>query len=223
VQAPLEVAIAHSLITLLRSGSLASTTFSHVIGVGHSLGSELTNGITAQYPSDLDAAVLTGFSVDIFGQSNFFAALNLAIAGENQPARFGSLPNGYLVSDTVAGNQFTFFRAPNFDPCVLDAAEASKQTLTIGELFTNPEFVAPAPKFTGPIDVLNGENDLPFCQSNCLLPQNQAALVKGVLYPNAKNSSTYYIGKGAGHGLNLHYVAPDAYQQIFKFIKENEF
>jgi pimeloyl-ACP methyl ester carboxylesterase len=43
VQAPLEIAIAHQLIQKLRSGTIASTSFSHIVGVGHSLGSELTN------------------------------------------------------------------------------------------------------------------------------------------------------------------------------------
>jgi pimeloyl-ACP methyl ester carboxylesterase len=223
VQAPLEIAIAHSLIQMLRSGSIASTSFSKVIGVGHSLGSELTNAITAQYPKDIDAAVLTGFSIDIAGQSNFFSALNLAIARENQPSRFPLLSNGYLISNTIAGNQFAFFRAPYFDPAVLTAAEAAKQTFTIGELFTNGQFVAPAPQFKGPVDVVDGEFDLPFCQSNCLVPSNKAEAVLGALYPNAGKGSTSYIGSGAGHGLNLHYVANEVYQHIFGFIAGNGF
>jgi len=223
VQAPLEIAIAHSLIQMLRQGSIASTSFSKVIGVGHSLGSELTNGITARYPSDLDAAVLTGFSVDSKGQPNFFSGLDLVIARENNPGRFPELCNGYLISENIAGNQFSFFRFPNFDPLVLAASEATKQTFTIGELFTNSMFMSPAPEFKGPIDVVDGENDLPFCQSNCLVPENKVAAVKSDLYPNAAVSSTYYIGKGAGHGLNLHYVAMDAYQHIFSFINSNGF
>jgi len=105
----------------------------------------------------------------------------------------------------------------------LAAAEATKQTFTIGELFTNSMFMGKAGEFRGPIDVVDGENDLPFCRSNCLVPQNKAAAVKGALYPNAKNSSTSFVAKGAGHGLNLHYVAGDAYRQIFNFLKENGF
>jgi hypothetical protein len=96
------------MIQILGSGSVASTTFSKVIGVGHPLESELTNAITSQYPKDIDAVVLTGFSVDIAGQSNVFSALNLAIARENQPSRFPLLSNGYLISNTIMGNQFTF-------------------------------------------------------------------------------------------------------------------
>jgi hypothetical protein len=92
----------------------------------------------------LDAA-LTGFSVDAAGQSNFFSSLNLAIACENQllSYRFSSLPNGYWITETQIGNQFTFFRAPYFDPNVLVAATKAKQTLSVGELFTNTQFLLP--------------------------------------------------------------------------------
>jgi pimeloyl-ACP methyl ester carboxylesterase len=224
VQAPMEIEIAHQIIQQLRNTkTFGNTQFEKAIGVGHSLGSELTNAITAQHPQDLDAAVLTGFSIDSAGQADFFSGLDLVIARENQPFRFSNLTNGYLIPDSIVSNQFGFFRAPNFDPLVLAAAEATKQTFTIGELFTNSMFMGKAGEFRGPIDVVDGENDLPFCRSNCLVPQNKAAAVKGALYSNAKNSSTSFVAKGAGHGLNLHYVAGDAYRQIFNFLKENGF
>ena len=38
VQAPLQVAIAHNLIEKLKGGEIASTTFSNIVGVGHSFG-----------------------------------------------------------------------------------------------------------------------------------------------------------------------------------------
>jgi hypothetical protein len=177
--------------------------------------------ITAMYPKDLDAAVLTGFSVDAAGQPVFFAGLDLVIGSQNAPLRFSQLPNAYIISNTISNNQFGFFRAPNFDPAVLAASEATKQTITIGELFTNSQFVTPAPEFTGPVDVVDGENDLPFCQSNCLMPENKAEAVRGALYPNAGEGSSSYILKSAGHGLNLHYGAGDAYKHIFEFIASN--
>ncbi|PMD36761.1 hypothetical protein L207DRAFT_515284 [Hyaloscypha variabilis F] len=73
----------------------------------------------------------------------------------------------------------------------------------------------------GPMDVVDGENDLPFCQSNCLVPEDKAAAVKAALYPNARESSMSFVAKGTGHGLNLHYVAGEAYQQIFEFLRAN--
>lgn len=221
VQAPLEVSIGHELVQMLREGSIASTTFSKVVGVGHSLGSELTNAITAAYPKDFDAAVLTGLSVDSAGQKTFFGGLNLAIANQNQPGRYYDLPNGYTVSDSIISNQFGFLRYPGFEYAALQVAEATKGTFTIGELFTNSQIMSPAMNFTGPIDVVDGEFDLPFCESNCLVPTNKAAAVKGALYPNASKGSQYYIAEGAGHGINVQNVAPQAYSHIFSFLAAN--
>jgi len=222
VQGPLEVAIAHSLIQLLRSGSIASTSFKKVIGVGHSFGSDITNAITAQYPEDVDAAVLTGFSVDSKGMIPFLSGLDLVLANEAQPLRFGALPNGYLITESQAGNQFSFFRFPGFAQELLEAGTAAGETFTIGEFFTQSAIMTPTPGFTGPIDVVNGENDLPFCDGNCVIGDKPAA-VKAALYPNAAASSMSYIAKDAGHGLNLHYAAADAYAQIFGFLASNGF
>jgi len=47
-QAPFEVAIAHSLIQMLRNGTFSSTSFQKVIGTGHSFGSAITQAITSQ-------------------------------------------------------------------------------------------------------------------------------------------------------------------------------
>lgn len=221
VQAQMEVTIAHELIQSLRAGRIASTAFKHVVGVGHSFGSIQTQALTAQFPRDLDAAVLTGFSTSSAGQPIFFAGLNLAIASENSPHRFPTLSKAYLISSNIIGNQFCFFRAQNFPPANLYIAELTKQTFTIGEFFTVGSVEAVASNFTGPIDVVDGENDLPFCEGNCLLPMNQAAAVKAALYPAASEGSEYYIAAGAGHGLNLHYAAPAAYSQIMSFLKKN--
>ena len=128
-----------------------------------------------------------------------------------------------MISDTIISNQIGFFHFPNFDPLALDAPEATRETFTIGELFKNNEFVSPAPSFTDPIDVVDGENDLPFYQSNCLVPENKAAVVKGTLYENAAAGRVYYFGNRSGHGLNLNYVAAEAYQHIFDFVSSNGF
>jgi hypothetical protein len=115
VQAPIQVEIIHSLVNLLRGGKLAGQIFKDVVGVGHSFGSIQSVGVVAKYPKDFDAVVLTGFSTNASALSLTFADFNSAIANQNQPDRFGSLPNGYLVVDNAIANQFAFFYYPNFD------------------------------------------------------------------------------------------------------------
>jgi len=116
VQAPLQLEIAHSLIQCLRYGAFANQAFSHVAGVGHSFGSIQLVGLAATYPKDVDTVVLTGFSTATSGLPLALVAFNAAIANQNQPLRFGALPNGYLVTDSPISNQLAFLHAPSFDP-----------------------------------------------------------------------------------------------------------
>lgn len=220
VQAPPEVEIAHNLAMMLRSGSYSNNTFETVVGAGHSFGSLITQSVTSQYPSALDAAILTGFSVNSTSLPPFLTGLDLALASQNQPLRFSALSNGYLVSDTEISNQIGFFRAPGFDPNISSLAEAMKATVTFGELFTQGIIAGPAPGFTKPLAVVDGAEDLPFCYGNCSYPTNQAALVQPMLYPNlsSENFGTY-LAPVTGHGLNLHYSAVGAYDYIQSFLK----
>ncbi|KAK4542509.1 hypothetical protein LTR36_006761 [Oleoguttula mirabilis] len=222
VQAPLQVEIAHELAKKLRSGSYSDIAFEQVVGVGHSFGSAVTQGVTAHYPSALDAAILTGFTVNSTGINVFLLGLNFAIANENQPYRFPTLSNGYIVSGTAVSNQIAFFRAPGFDPAILALAEAMKATATLGELLTTTVVIAGAPDYTKPLAVVNGAEDLPFCFGNCSYPSNKAAIVQLALYPNVSASCFgTYLAPDTGHGLNLHYGAVGAYEYIQTFLKEH--
>ncbi|TVY80515.1 hypothetical protein LSUE1_G003311 [Lachnellula suecica] len=217
VQSPLEVEILQSLINKVSDGAISNILPFEIVGVGHSFGSILTQAVTAKYPLSLNTAILTGFSTNGAGVPVFITGLNLAIASQNAPSRFNGLSNGYLVSSSAISNQIAFFTAPNFDFAVLDFAEATKGSVTIGELFTITTTIAPATDFTGSVAVVLGEEDLPFCTGNCLSPPNQAQSVVAALYPRVKASGTY-LAPLTGHGINLHYSAGDTYHYIQEFI-----
>lgn len=219
VQTAVEAEILHQLANMVRSGTFGGLTPKNVIGVGHSFGSILTESITANYPAVFDAAVLTGFSLDQSGFPAFLSGLNLAIANQNNPLRFGTLPNGYITTDTAIGNQIGFFHFPGFDPSILTAATAQKGTATYGEFFTIGLVGKPATSYTGPVIVVNGQQDLPFCAGDCTQGQSQAVLA--ALYPAARASSTTYLAPNCGHGINLQYAAQGAYQAIQSFVKSN--
>lgn len=218
VQAPLEVNIAHQLIQMLKAGSIASTKFENVIGVGHSFGSEVTEAITVQYPNDIAAAILTGFTTGQAGLPTFVTSLDLQIAAQNNLS-FAGLNNGYIVTANSIGNQFAFLKWPGFPAANLPLVEASKKTLTFGELFSQANLVQNATKFTGIVDVVNGDSDWPYCMGNCTYPTDLSASVKN-LYPAAKAFETY-LAPETGHGLNVHYSAAGAFSQIQNFLKKN--
>jgi hypothetical protein len=118
VQVPLQVELAHVLIQKLRQGSIGGLSFKTVVGIGHSLGSALTQSITAKYPDDLDAVILTGHSGFSQGAGTGFAAAAQQIANTvpDRP-QLKQLPNGYYTLGPVAqALQFAFFYYPHFDP-----------------------------------------------------------------------------------------------------------
>ncbi|TVY43404.1 hypothetical protein LOCC1_G004572 [Lachnellula occidentalis] len=217
VQSPLELEILHSLIMKLKNGTFSNIKPVTLVGTGHSYGSVLTQAITSKYPTLLNTAILTGFTMNSTGAPIFTAGLNLAIASQNQPLRFSGLSNGYLVSDTSISNQIAFFHAQNFDPNVLSLAEATKGSVTFAELFTETAVVAPAPDFTGAVAVVNGDSDLPFCTGNCSYPTNLAQAAITMLYPKTNVTGTY-LAPLTGHGVNLHYSAAATYHYITTFI-----
>lgn len=222
IQAPLEVEIARTLATSLRKGTFSGQKFGKVVGVGHSFGSIITQAITQLYPEILDAAVLTGFSSDLSNQPTFLQALNLAIARENQPTRFPSLNNAFLVSSTIISNQIGFFKANGFDPALLRKAEDTKGTVTIGELNSLSGVGGPADRFTKPVIVVDGDADYPFCTGNCSFPTNLAEAVQGKYYPSLADADfDAYLAPLAGHGLNFHYSAAEAFEYAQKFLAEH--
>ncbi len=116
VQASLEVEVAHALIQALRDGVIGGNTFYKVVGIGHSLGSIQVKqlqreffwlsfdqrliyfiqsvGLAVRYPQDLDAMILQGFSINIQALGLTIADWSSAMACQNSPGRFGSLPGG---------------------------------------------------------------------------------------------------------------------------------
>jgi pimeloyl-ACP methyl ester carboxylesterase len=117
VQAALQVEILHQLVVLLRAApGLGGKLFKNVVGVGHSAGSTFTQAVSAKYPNDFDAVVLTGITTSTASVSAAQAANCLAIANQ-QGSRFSGLANGYFtVGSGILGVQFSYFRYPYFDP-----------------------------------------------------------------------------------------------------------
>ena len=116
VQGPLHREIAHALVQLLRKNQIGRNKFSKVVGVGHAAGSVITQAVTAKYPGDFDAVILTGLSLLGASTDLALAAFDLQIARQTNIERFRDLPFGYLTQANAIGVQFSFFRYPNFSP-----------------------------------------------------------------------------------------------------------
>ncbi|KAF8152596.1 Alpha/beta hydrolase family-domain-containing protein [Crassisporium funariophilum] len=213
VQLATEVEIAAALIKRLRSGD-SGHTFQRIIGVGHSFGSVQLVGLAAQYGDLLDATVLTGFSPFTGSLDTALASFGLTIASQQNRARFGSLSNSYLATQSIINDQLNFFYYPFFDPEVLQKAEDTKATVTLGELLT--QGASPALNYTRPLLVVTGDKDFIFCGGNCYQSLNGSTnLISAtkILFPAVQNFD-YFIPANTGHGINLHFSAPETFAQI---------
>ncbi|KAE8360860.1 hypothetical protein BDV27DRAFT_167404 [Aspergillus caelatus] len=191
-----------------------------VVHVGHSFGSIQTYGLTAIYPTISDGIILTGFSPNASFQTLFLAGANFQQTHIQQPDS-GYSP-GYLSSSDISANQYLFFSAPYFDPGILPFAEATKQPVTIGELLTAGGALFSS-QFTGPVLIITGSGDLPFCGGDCLATGGTAASIPEEAAKGFPASKVFqaYIQPNTGHGLNLHYNATGAYEYIADFLRQN--
>ncbi|APA10419.1 hypothetical protein SS1G_07093 [Sclerotinia sclerotiorum 1980 UF-70] len=222
VQATVDVEIQHGLTLLVRQGYF-NKIFENVIGVGHSYGSIIQLAQNAKYPNDVNGTVLTGFVNDVASLSYTIAANNPAVAAINNSTLWGNLPYGYVVHDTAISMQLPFFRVPYFPESTFKHEVAQKQTYTIGQQFTLPAIYSPAPKFKGPVDIVIGKYDFPFCQGRCDHPVDLAAATIPVLYPAADSKSESFVVPDSGHLINAHYNAYVQFDQINDFLDRNGF
>ncbi|KAI1121286.1 Alpha/Beta hydrolase protein [Nemania abortiva] len=221
VQATSQVAATHELVGLLRNAKMGGYHFDKIVGVGHSAGSTLTQGITTKYPRDFDAVILSGTSASAASVPLSVAAFNFINANTDPAPQFKRLPAGFLTQQSAAGIQFAFYRYPNYDENAFRQQVANKQTNTLGVLLTMGGIVAPSAEFKGPVDIVNGQHDLVFCSGDCLYPMDQNAVTLSVFYPAASNGSQTYIAAGAGHCIAAHKSGPDSFKHMVQFLQAN--
>ncbi|KAI4126581.1 MAG: hypothetical protein LQ338_003661 [Usnochroma carphineum] len=202
VQLPLQVELAHILAQQLRAGSIVEgqPKFSKVVGVGHSLGGALTQAVAAKYPKDFDALIIQGTSTAFQYAITGVASEAAQIANTDPSGRFKGLADGYHT------------------PGPLPQA----QTNALGESYTLPLAYAPAPAYTGPVAIVNGENDWFYCGGDCTYPTDQAAAAIPAYFPNSdKGGSMSYLAPGAGHNVNAHLSAGEAFDRMIAFLQRN--
>jgi pimeloyl-ACP methyl ester carboxylesterase len=82
--------------------------------------------------------------------------------GSNESVYQYDYPSGYMAPSDLTALQYAFLYPGNYDLALAIAGEQTKQPVTTGEILT----IGNAPKmspFTGPVLVVTGEHDVPFC------------------------------------------------------------
>lgn len=202
VQGPIQVNLLHNILQRIRAGTLPGVDqFCRIAWVSHSYGSVLGNHIAEQYPTDVNALILTGFS----GTLTFpVASFSSYVSAANLAPRFAGLPLGYVAMSTASAREEWFY-AGLFSPAVVQhdfnvqnaAAVAEPLSLGITEGPTG---------FGGHVFVISGDKDDIFCAG----PDACASILAktGIeLFPMAA-SYGFFVAPETGHCLTLEYSAP---------------
>ncbi|KAK4704213.1 hypothetical protein P7C70_g1999, partial [Phenoliferia sp. Uapishka_3] len=224
VQVSIQIEIAHQLVQKIRTGWFESLECEKVIGIGHSFGSIQTQNLASRYAKDLDAAVLTGFSLSQAGVPAAFSAMHPTIASETS-TRFRSVNDtSYWTWDDPTAGQYFFLHYPGFSPAAAARFESTKATFTLGEFVTLSSITTPALNFSGPVTTVTGEQDLPFCAGNCWSGPNGSSILPNVasLFPLVQAFSTQII-PNSGHALNVHLSAPSTYSYVLDWATSHGF
>lgn len=219
IQALLEVDGLRALTEGLRENCIdgVDDKFEKIVHVGHSFGSTHTYALTAMYPNISDGIALTGFSQNGSFVPFFQLGGNFVDVKENA-ALAPLYDHGYLVPGTPSGVQTNFFSPGAFDPEILTYAATTGQPVTVGELLTIGGETGSPNNFAGPVFVITGERDVPFCGGSCLngAPNGSSIPAQAQKFFTRTNISTTIV-PGAGHGLNLEYSHPFTYKSINDF------
>lgn len=213
VQLPYQVEQLHRIITMARGGTLplpssyAGTSFNKIIVAGHSLGSVVTNNLNANYPSDADATLLTGYAI-------IFPPQFTGVFVQSWLAPAPSYPLGYLQPNNKNFLRFLFYAPGKFDPALADVDFATRGTISIGEA-ASVVIGSIQTNYTGPVMVITGQHDSIYCSAltidleellgiTPLCDMSANGIVRQALTLYEKASDFQVVFPNAGHCWHLH-------------------
>ncbi|NWJ72030.1 alpha/beta fold hydrolase [Pseudonocardia sp. ICBG1122] len=225
----------HQLIGKLKQGAIGDIAFDHVTTVGHSYGSVIAWFESSLY-NDTDAVIATGYT-DRVGAINAVpliltggpAALDPVTSGEPWAA-----DPGYLQVRQGSRDIPALYHEENADPAVIEKDNELANTVTAPELatFPQPEYDGMHKNITIPTFTVNGEFDTLVCGANqqeCATDAGQDASPEELEAAStrlrdweapAHNSAACFraaVIPDAGHDINLHLNARQAFAQIAYF------
>jgi len=166
VQLPAQVEVTHALVAALKGGEVGGRAFEKVLFVGHSYGSLVGNAHSANYPDDVDAYILTGYTSKLKPSIASIVVAGLFLpAAVVLPARFGKDGAGYFAASSEDGANALFF-TNNSDPAFRESIWENRGTVTVGETITAFLSEDVASEYKGDVFVLTGQNDAIFCESS---------------------------------------------------------
>ncbi len=201
--------VVHEIVQDLRGGQIGNQSFARVILVGHSLGSAVV-WLEAGTYHDVAGVIITGLLhlLNAVGIAHLFATLYPA-ALDPRFARSG-YGVGYLTTEPGT-REGDFYYAPGVDPNVVATDEATKETVTSGEIATYAPLLASgiSAQITVPVLLVVGQQDGTMCgllATNCSSAATVLQAEAPYYAPQARLQAA--VIPNSGHDLTLHKAAP---------------
>jgi len=217
ITVPANVYIVHQIIEDLRDGLVENTTFEKIIAVGHSLGSLIAVNLAADYPGDVDGAILTGY---LHNLNPLFidTVFDYYYPAFFDPRFSGQFPDfDYLT--TIPGTRSSiFFNESKTDPRVTTLDEDSKETVTMGEFQSLLFYDDPTSLLIDvPVMTLIGEYDNIVCGGlvDCTDEDDVRSYEGKFFSPEA--SLEIEIIRNTGHSLALHTNTRKSYSRMLRW------
>lgn len=188
----------HQVVQEVRAGELGAQ-FYQVVLVGHSMGSFTAWDEAGTY-HDVDAVIITGaeHTLNPVKMAQVIAAI---VEPAQLDPKFANLPLGYFT--TIPGLRCqTLYYLPNTNPNVCSEDEATKSTLSTGEMAGIPTAIlgtALSDSINVPVFMVDGQYDTFYCLVTCT---NADAKAQGADY-NSAPCYNYFILPNSGHDVNL--------------------
>jgi pimeloyl-ACP methyl ester carboxylesterase len=218
IQATLEIEALRALTQAVRDGSVAGVpAYQAVYHVGHSFGSVQTFALSREYPNISNGIILQGWAPTGDYLSDFVFGGNF-VDVQTTPLK-DNYTAGYFAAGNPSAVQTNFFAPGQFDPKMLEFAVETGQPVSQGEMLTIGGAGHGVSSFKGPVLVITGERDLPFCGGDCLATNNGFGSIPGAAQEVFANVTVQVqIVRDAGHGLNYEYRAQDTFAKMIKFL-----
>jgi pimeloyl-ACP methyl ester carboxylesterase len=223
-QLALEVAALKELTARLRAGTVPNieTSYQSIVHLGHSFGSSITYNLVNSNPNMSQGIILTGFSQIPDYMDQFALGANFVPVSE-VPGLAVRYKDGYIAAGSAVGVHIAFFGPDDFDPEILEYAFRSAQPHTTGEILTVGVGTGVPNAFAGPVMIITGDRDVPFCGGNCMgtavIDNKFDSLIQASepMFPNVSVFNATVVPK-AGHGLHYGYSAPGAFATMLDFL-----
>jgi pimeloyl-ACP methyl ester carboxylesterase len=144
-----QVDAVHQIVGQLKAGAYKAPTghpwrVGKVALLGLSAGGAIAESVTWQYPGDVDALVVSGWSDDLFGQSTYvplsaFAQMIPLCLDPTAPSADPLYPGYQYFGQTPADFQQINFAPGNTDPLVAAAATKMRNPEACGDALTIPD------------------------------------------------------------------------------------